>query len=77
MVQMFGIITAQGLLNVADPAGWMLFVIPSVLVSISFAPILLSVAPAPKFDTTKSMGIVELYRQSPLGFVGMFLLGSG
>jgi MFS family permease len=76
MVQMFGIIAAQGLLNVADPAGWMLFVIPSVLVSISFAPILLSVAPTPSFDTTKSMGLLELYRQSPLGFVGMFLLGS-
>jgi len=43
MVQMFGIIAAQGLLNVADPGGWMLFVIPSVLVSISFAPILRSV----------------------------------
>ena len=76
MVQMLGIIAAQGLLNVADPAGWILFVIPSVLVSISFAPILLSVAPTPSFDTTKSMGLLDLYHRSPLGFVGMFLLGS-
>ncbi|MCY4335467.1 MAG: MFS transporter [Litoreibacter sp.] len=76
VVQMVGIVAAQGLLNVADPAGWILFVIPSVLVSISFAPILLSVAPAPTFDTTKDMTLTELYKRSPLGFVGMFLLGS-
>ncbi|MEM9584035.1 MAG: MFS transporter [Pseudomonadota bacterium] len=76
IVQMMGIVTAQGLLNVADPGGWLLFVIPSVLVSISFAPILLSVAPTPAFETTKNMSLRELYGQSPLGFVGMFLLGS-
>lgn len=76
IVQMVGIVAAQGLLNVADPGGWMLFVIPSVLVSISFAPILLSVAIAPKFETTKNMSLSELYTSSPLGFVGMFLLGS-
>ena len=41
IVQMIGIVTAQGLLNVADPLGYNLFVISSVLVSVSFAPILL------------------------------------
>ena len=76
IVQMVGIVSAQALLNVADPAGWILFVIPSVLVSISFAPILLSVAPAPAFETTKNMTLRDLYGRSPLGFVGMFLLGS-
>lgn len=76
VVQMVGIVAAQGLLNVADPGGWLLFVIPSVLVSISFAPILLSVAPAPAFETTKNMTLSELYSRSPLGLVGMFLLGS-
>ncbi|WP_299191292.1 MFS transporter [uncultured Litoreibacter sp.] len=76
IVQMVGIVTAQGLLNVADPGGWILFVIPSVLVSISFAPILLSVAPAPAYETTKNMKLRDLYKLSPLGFVGMFLLGS-
>ncbi len=76
IVQMVGIVSAQALLNVADPSGWILFVIPSVLVSISFAPILLSVAPAPAFETTKNMTLRDLYGRSPLGFVGMFLLGS-
>lgn len=76
IVQMAGIVIAQGLLNVADPAGFLLFIIPSVLVSISFAPILLSVTPTPAFDNTKKMSLRELYTFSPLGFVGMFFLGS-
>jgi MFS family permease len=76
IVQMIGIVTAQGLLNVADPAGYNLFIISSVLVSISFAPILLSVSPAPVFHTTKPMTLGQLFKVSPLGFVGMFLLGA-
>lgn len=75
IVQTLGIIMAQMLLVTADPSGFVLFVIPSVLVSISFAPILLSVAPTPAFETTKPMTLKELYDTSPLGCVGMFLLG--
>jgi len=76
MVQMLGIITAQALLNLADPAGYILFVIPSVLVSLAFTPILLSISPAPAFDTTRRLSFRALYEISPLGFVGMFLLGA-
>jgi len=75
IVQMLGIISAQALINFADPAGFMLFVIPSVLVSLAFAPILLSISPAPPFDTTKSLSIRALYDVSPLGVVGIFLVG--
>lgn len=75
IVQMAGIVTAQGLLLVADPSGYTLFVIISVLVSVSFAPILLSVSPTPAFGTTKPLSLRELYGISPLGCVGMFLLG--
>jgi MFS family permease len=75
IMQMIGIIAAQGLLNAGDPSGYLLFVIPSVLVSIAFTPILLSVAQAPAFDTTKPLSFRRLYRASPLGCVGMFLLG--
>ena len=76
IVQMIGIIAAQALLVTADPSGFVLFVIPSVLVSISFAPILLSISPTPAFDTTKPMNLRALLETSPLGVVGMFLLGS-
>jgi MFS family permease len=75
IVQMLGIISAQALINFADPAGFLLFVIPSVLVSLAFAPILLSISPAPAFGTTKSLSIRALYEVSPLGVVGIFLMG--
>mgnify|MGYP000400892679 CR=1 FL=1 len=75
IVQMLGIIAAQAILLVPDPSGFLLFVIPSVLVSVAFAPILLSVAPTPAFDTTRRMSLRELYGVSPLGVTGMFLLG--
>ena len=76
IAQMSGIVISQGLMNVADPAGYVLFVIPSVLVSLAFAPILLSATPTPAFETTKPMRLIEIYRVSPTGFVGMFLLGA-
>ena len=43
VVQMAGIVAAQLLLLVGDPGGFELFILISVLVSISFAPILLSI----------------------------------
>ncbi len=76
IVQMIGIITAQALLLVGDPSGFILFIIPSVLVSISFAPILLSISPTPAFEATKSMKMTELFQRSPLACVGIFLLGA-
>ncbi|MBM1631792.1 MFS transporter [Sulfitobacter mediterraneus] len=75
IVQTLGIVIAQALLLTADPSGFVLFVIPSVLVSIAVTPILLSISPTPAFDTTKPMRIRELVSYSPLGCVGMFLLG--
>ena len=75
IMQMLGIITAQFLMNTADPAGYLLFVIPSVLVSLSFLPILLSTQPAPQFSTLKRMSFGSLFRASPLGCIGIFLMG--
>jgi len=75
IVQMIGVTTAQGILNVADPSGYTLFVVSSVLVSISFAPILLSISPAPMFQATKPMSFKRLYVTSPTAVLGIFLLG--
>nr|WP_170538676.1 MFS transporter [Ruegeria arenilitoris] len=75
IVQMIGIVSAQALMLVGDPAGYETFVIASILVSVSFAPILLSISPTPAFDTTKPMTLRQLMDTSPLGCVGMFLLG--
>lgn len=75
MVQVLGIVAAQALVLTADPGGFVLFIIPSILISLAFAPILLSISPTPASENTKPMGLAELYQVSPLGCVGMLLLG--
>ncbi|MEQ9239643.1 MFS transporter [Roseovarius indicus] len=75
IVQMVGIVSAQALMLVADPGGFVLFIIPSVLISLAFAPILLSISPTPAFDTAKPLSLRQIMKISPLGCVGMFLLG--
>ncbi|SOC14663.1 MFS transporter [Rhodobacter maris] len=75
IVQMIGIISGQALMNVADPAGYLLFVIPSVLVSLAFTPILLSAGPAPAFAEVRRLSLRKLFAISPLGVVGIFLMG--
>ncbi|MEL6375747.1 MAG: MFS transporter [Pseudomonadota bacterium] len=76
LVQMMGIVSAQGLMLAADPSGFIVFIIPSILVSLSFAPILLTVSKqTPQYDVAKPMSLKELFVVSPLGVVGQFLLG--
>ena len=75
IVQTLGIVASQALLVTADPSGFILFVIPSILVSLAITPILLSISPTPAFETTKPMSLRQLMAFSPLGCVGMFLLG--
>ena len=76
ITQTLGIIAAQGILTLGDPAGFTLFIISSVLVSIAFAPILLTVSPMPAFSSrTKPMSLGALWRISPLGCIGMFISG--
>ena len=75
IVQMLGIIASQGLLSLGDPTGYALFIIPSILVSLAFMPLLLADTPAPTFDTIKPMSFRVLFAVSPLGCVGMLLTG--
>jgi len=76
IAQTLGIIGAQGLLTLGDAATPVLFIGASILVSISFAPILLSVAAVPAVKVARRMPLRELFTGSPLATVGIFLLGS-
>ncbi|MCM2130243.1 MFS transporter [Larsenimonas rhizosphaerae] len=76
IAQTLGIIGAQGLLSLGDAATSVLFIGASILVSISFAPILLSVSPVPAVNVAPPMPLKRLLAGSPLGTVGIFLLGS-
>jgi predicted MFS family arabinose efflux permease len=75
LAQMSGIVVAQGILSIGDVEGFVLFIIPSVLVSLAFAPILLSVQPTPAFEATRPLSLRGLIEASPLASFGMFLLG--
>ncbi len=75
ITQMAGIVFAQWIVTQGDISGYVLFIIPSILVSLAFAPVLLSVRPMPAFATTKPMKIKDVIAASPLACFGMFMLG--
>jgi MFS family permease len=75
IAQTLGIIGAQGLLTLGDAGTSVLFIGASILVSISFSPILLSVATVPAVEVARPMPLRDLFGGSPLGTVGIFLLG--
>jgi len=76
IAQTLGIIGAQGLLTLGDAGTAVLFIGASMLVSISFGPILLSATSAPVAEVARPMPLRDLFSGSPLGTVGIFLLGS-
>ncbi|MEM9097877.1 MAG: MFS transporter [Pseudomonadota bacterium] len=76
IMQMGGIVLAQALVNFADPGGFLLFIFMSVAVSIAITPILLSVSPVPMFAATRRMSLIQLFKSSPLGCFGCFMLGA-
>ncbi|ROT97709.1 MFS transporter [Histidinibacterium lentulum] len=75
IAQTLGIIGAQGLLTLGDAGTSVLFIAASILVSVSFAPILLTVTPVPAVEVARPMGLGALFAASPLGTAGIFLLG--
>ncbi len=65
----------QFLLNLAKPGVIDLFILISVIISFGLIPILLTVKPAPNFNTSSKMSVIELYRASPLAVIGNCLTG--
>jgi MFS family permease len=66
---------AQQLLNLADPAGFVLFVVSSVLVSIALVPVALTTTTVPAPVPTNRLRLSEIYAISPLGVVGALCIG--
>jgi MFS family permease len=76
IAQTLGIIGAQALLTTGNAATSVLFIGASILVSVSFAPILLSATPVPAADVARPMSLRQLFANAPLGTTGIFLLGA-
>lgn len=75
VIMLGGMGGGQLLLNVADPAGFELFILVSVLVSAALIPIALTAFAAPDFSAPSHVGLKRLYEISPLGVFGAFGTG--
>lgn len=76
VVTMGGITIGQFFLNVADPASFELFVIASVLVSLSLVPMALSETSAPSIVEGSPLPLRELLDVVPTGAIVMVLSGA-
>ena len=75
IVMLGGMACGQFLLNVAEPGGYELFVLISVLVSLALVPISLSNNPAPHFSAPAPLSLKQLFTFSPLGFLSAIAIG--
>lgn len=75
IVSLGGMAGGQLMLNIASPSGFKLFVLVSLMISMAVIPILLSAAHAPQFDSLEKVSIIQLYKVSPLGSIGMLVSG--
>lgn len=75
VVTWLGMSAGQYLLSTASPSSFELFVLVSVLVSLSLVPVALTPTRAPPFDSVDKLSVGALYRISPLGVVGICVSG--
>jgi len=75
VVSYLGVGAGQLLLNLANPAEYLLFILTSVLISIAVVPLLLSAGSPPAFRESVNISLRDLFRLSPLGLVGIFAVG--
>lgn len=75
VITFVGMAGGQLLLNSSDPGGFNLFIIVSVLVSLALIPTALTASPMPSMEATDKLGIRKLYQISPLGVVGIIIVG--
>jgi len=70
-----GLALGQGLFAVDDPSGVSLFLLASILLSVSLIPILLTEIKAPESDAQESLGLRALWKASPSGVATIGLSG--
>jgi MFS family permease len=75
VIQTGGVTIGQLLLNLSSPEGILLFILVSILISLSLVPILISASASPPYELPERITFVELFRLSPMGLTGSFLNG--
>lgn len=64
----------QFLLTLADPGGFALFVLVSVLVSVAAIPILMTVLRTPVIETSERVSLGHLWYRAKMGVIGLVLI---
>ncbi|WP_421867382.1 MFS transporter [Motiliproteus sp.] len=75
VVTLVALFCGQFLINLASPAGTVLFVLSGILLCASIVPIVLSRSSGPTVEEIEPMSLLALYRISPLGVVSCFVSG--
>jgi len=75
LIVTFGMGAGQFLLNLAKPGAIDLFILISVIISAGLIPVLLTAKPAPVFESSGKMSMIDLYHASPLAVIGNCLTG--
>ena len=75
IVTMGGIGAGQVMLNIADPAGFKLFVVSSALISVALVPVALSASTAPPLVVPEPISLRSLVKIVPLGMLTAFWVG--
>lgn len=76
VIQMGGTSLGQALAGLDDPSGTILFSVTSILISLSFLPLLMSRNPAPEYVVPEHMSVMRLIGISPMGVIGAMLNGT-
>jgi len=75
VVNFMAIMLGQLMLNIADPAGFELFAIVTILTSLALIPVALTTSVQPAPLTSIGIGFKELWKISPVGVMGCFVVG--
>ena len=75
VIQTGGVTIGQLLLNFSSPEDILLFIVVSVLISLSLIPMLVSTSAVPPYELPERISLWELFHLSPMGLTGSFLNG--
>lgn len=82
LLSLYGVVVSGGmgagqlLLNLADPGGFELFVLTSVLVTLALVPATLSVRANPRFLQPSTVTLRQVFEAAPLGVIGVLFAGA-
>ncbi|MEZ5790462.1 MAG: MFS transporter [Nitratireductor sp.] len=76
MITMAGVMTGQYVILFVDPGSQTAFMVAAILFALAILPTALSTAQSPQALTEVRLNIVDLYRNSPVALIGIFLAGS-